>query len=189
MPAQKPASSLKNETSQDKADSSKREVRTLLEWKSPSRPFKWRETEYFKTLGATLFLVSVILLWVHEWLLIAAIGAYFFISYVLGRFPPEEVEHHITTQGIATGGKGYLWSELFDFWFTQTHGQSILNIAILPTGKLRFSGRLFILLGGQPEVRVKEILARYLSYREIPEKDWMEEAAGWLAQKIPLEKN
>lgn len=192
MPAQKPVGSLKNavvQTPQDKTGQPKTEVRTLLEWKSFSRPFKRRETEYFKTLGAVLFLISVLLLFFKEWLLIAAIGAFYFILYVFGRFPPEEIDHRITTQGITTGGRVYLWRELSDFWFTETHDQPILNVAILPTGKLRFSGRLFLLLGSQTEVRVKEILARYLPYREIPEKNWMDDAALWLSKKIPLEKS
>lgn len=167
----------------------KEEVRTLLEWKSPSRPFKMREREYFKTLGAVLFLVCVILLFFKEWLLIAAIGAFYFITYVLGRFPPEEVEHRITTQGITSGGRVYLWRELSDFWFTQTHGQPILNIEVFPTGRIRLSGRLLVLLGNQSQDKVKEILAKYLPYREIPEKNWMDNAATWLGQKIPLEKS
>lgn len=164
-------------------------VRTLLEWKSPSRPFKKRETEYFKTLGAILFLVCVILLFFKEWFLIAAIGAFYFIVYVFGRFPPEEVEHKITTQGITTGGRVYLWRELSDFWFTQSFGQTILNVEIFPTGRIRFSGRLLMLLGDQTEAKVKEILAKYLSYREIPEKNWMDNTAAWVSQKIPLEKS
>lgn len=177
-------SSLKNETEQ-----SKETVRTLLEWKSPVRPFKRRETEYFKTWSAALFLASVILLFIKEWLLIAAIWAFYFIMYVFGRFPPDETEHRVTTQGVTTGGRVYLWRELSDFWFTQHYGQTILNIAILPTGRLRFSGKILLLLGNQPEAKVKEILANYLPYLEIPEKNWMDDAVNWLAKKIPLEKS
>ena len=132
---------------------------------------------------------SVILLFFREWLLIAAIGAFYFVIYVLGRFPPEEAEHRITTQGVTTGGRAYLWRELSDFWFTQSHSQTILNVEILPTGRIRFSGRLFILLGSQPEAKVKEILAKYLPYLEIPEKNWADNAAAWLSKKIPLEKS
>jgi len=191
MSAQKQVSSLKTETEKiDKnATPPKGEVRTLLEWKSPSRPFKRKEKDYFKTLGAVLFLICVVLLFFREWLLISAIGAFYFITYVFGRFPPEEVGHKITTQGVITGGQVYLWRELSDFWFTQNYEQPILNVTVLPTGKLRLSGRLLILLGGQPEVKVKEALAKYLPYREIPEKTWVDNAAGWLSRKIPLEKS
>ncbi|MBI4100685.1 hypothetical protein HY439_03005 [Candidatus Microgenomates bacterium] len=182
--AQNQVSTLKENSGKEQE-----EVRTLLSWKANSRPFKERGKEYFKTLGAILFFVSVVLLFIKEWLLIGAIWAFFFITYVLSRVPPEDVEHKITTQGITTGGKVYLWRELSDFWFTQNHGQTVLNIDILPTGRVRFLGRLLILLGDQSETKVREILAKYLSYREIPEKNWMDNASGWLARKIPLEKS
>ncbi|MDP3998342.1 MAG: hypothetical protein Q8P89_01885 [bacterium] len=189
--ARSQASSLKNipgEMAGERIGQPQLEVRTLLGWKSPSRPFKKREKEFFKTLGAGLFLVSVVLLFFREWLLIAAIGSFYFITYAFGKIPPEEVEHKITTQGVTTSGRAYLWRELSDFWFTETHGQKILNVDILPTGRLRFSGRLFILLGEQPETKVKDALAKYLPYREIPDKHWMDSTADWLAKKIPLEK-
>lgn len=165
------------------------EVRTFLSWKSPSRPFKRRETEFFKTLGAILFLVSVVLLFFKEWLLIMAIGAFYFITYVLSRFPPEDIGHKITTQGITTDRRVYLWRELSDFWFTQSFSQTVLNVEVLPTGKFRLAGRLFILLGNEKEEKVKELLAQYLSYREIPEKNWLDDASAWLAKKVPLERN
>lgn len=192
MPAQNKVSSLKNESAKAvkvEVVSPQEPVKSLLEWESPTRPYKRKETEYFKTLGAILFLVCVILLFFKEWLLIAAIGAFYFITYVLGRFPPEEIKHKITTQGIITGDRVYLWRELSDFWFTQSHGQTILNVDVLPTGKIRLSGRVFILLGDQPEAKVKEIVAKYLPYREIPEKNWMDNTASWLSRKIPLEKS
>lgn len=183
----KQAGSLK--TNPEKTPAQAAEVRTLLEWKSPSRPFKKRETEFFKTLGAILFLVSVVLLFFKEWFLIMAIGAFYFIVYVLSRFPPEDVEHKITTQGITTGGRVYLWGELSDFWFTKSFGQTVLNVDVFPTGKFRLAGRLFILLGTEKEEKIKELLARYLPYREIPEKNWLDDASAWLAKKVPLEKS
>ena len=122
-------------------------------------------------------------------MLIATIWAFYFIIYVLGRFPPEEVNHKVTTQGITTGGRVYLWSELIDFWFTQSHGQKILNVETFPTGRLRLGGRLFLLLGDLAEEKVKEALVKYLPYREIPERNWMDNTAAWLSQKIPLEKS
>lgn len=156
---------------------------TLIIWRSPSRPFKKREKEFFTTIGAIVFLLAVILVFVKEFLLIGAIIALAFVAYVLATVPPEEVEHRITTEGLESAGHEYKWEELIAFWFGDKWGQPIL----LVTTKLRFPGRLVILLGGEDQAKVKEVLSKHLRFIEKPEKNWMDDAAKWLAEKVPLE--
>src|SRR3989344_2790499 len=76
-----------------------KEIKTLLNWRSPSRPFKKRSRDYFTTIAAIVFLIGVILLFIKEFLLIGVILALMFVSYVLATVPPEEVEHEISTEG------------------------------------------------------------------------------------------
>lgn len=177
MPAQKETSTLKTEKPKVV------ELKTLLSWKSPARPFKKRNREYFTTIGAIVFLLAVILLFLKEWLLIAVIIALMFVAYVLASIPPEEVEHKITTRGIVTGNRTYVWDDLSKFWFSQRWKQTILNVET----KLRFPGQLLLLLGDTNKDKVKEILGKYLSFEQ-PETTWMDNAAEWLAKKVPLEK-
>lgn len=161
-----------------------REIKTVLEWKSPSRPFKRRDREYFTTIAAIVFLLGVILLFLKEFLLIGVILAFMFVSYVLATVPPEETDHKVTTEGITTGGKSFLWNELKDFYFTQKWSSPILNV----NTKLKFPGRLIILLGNEEEKRIKEELGKYLSFRESPQITWMDKAADWLSKRVQLEK-
>ncbi|MCL5675748.1 MAG: hypothetical protein M1120_01325 [Patescibacteria group bacterium] len=161
-----------------------KEIKTVMVWKSASRPFKRRDREYFTTIAAIVFLLAVILLFLKEFLLIGVILAFMFVSYVLATVPPEEVDHKITTEGITTGGKSYLWTELKDFYFVQKWGSKILNI----NTKFKFPGRLIILLGSEEEKRIKEELGKYLSYRESAPITWMDNAADWLSQRVQLEK-
>lgn len=177
MPDQKETSTLKTEKPKVV------ELKTLLSWKSPARPFKKRDREYFTTIGAIVFLLAVILLFLKEWLLIAVIIALMFVAYVLASIPPEEVEHKITTRGIVTGNRTYAWDDLSKFWFSQRWKQTILNMET----KLRFPGQLLLLLGDTNKDKVKEILGKYLSFEQ-PETTWMDNAAEWLAKKVPLEK-
>lgn len=173
----------KHEVKEEQAQQPK-EIRTLMVWKSQSRPFKRRNRDYFTTIAAIVLLIGVILLFIKEFLLIGVILALMFVSYVLATVEPETVEHKISTEGITTGGKSYLWSEMKDFYFTTKWGQEILNI----NTKLKFPGRLLVLVGEADPKKLKEEIGKYVSFREEPVVTWMDKAADWLSKKVPLEK-
>ncbi len=155
----------------------------LLNWRSPSRPFKKREKEFFTTIGAIVFLLAVILVFIKEFLLIGAIVALAFVAYVLATVPPEEVEHQITSEGLDSAGHEYKWEELTGFWFAEKWGQPILLIQT----KMKFPGRLVILYSAPEQAKIKDNLSKYLKFFEQPEKNWMDDAAKWLSEKVPLE--
>lgn len=159
------------------------ELKTLLKWSAPSRPFKKRDREYYTTIAAIVFLLAVILLFLKEWLLIAVMVALMFVAYVLATVPPEVVEHELNTRGIVTGGKLYRWEDLARFWFTKKWQETILHLDT----KLKFPGRLMLLLGEVNEAKVKEIIQKRVQY-EVPEKTYIDRSAAWLSAKIPLEK-
>jgi len=159
-----------------------REVKTLLAWKAPVRVFKKRDREFWTTVASIAILVAIILFFIKEWLLIAAIIALIFVYYILSTVPPEEVEHQITTRGIRFAGKDFLWDELGRFWFSQRFEQKILNIET----RGRLPGRLELLLGPVEEGKIKEILVKYLS-EETPLPSFLDRASDWLSKKVPLE--
>lgn len=186
MPAQKPneTSTLKEEKPEDQRAQAVRPepLKTLLTWSAPERPFKKRSREYFTTIGAIVFLLAVILLFLKEWLLIAVMVALMFVSYIMSTVEPRKVEHEITNQGLVTGKRRYRWEELTRFWFSQKWGQKMLQVETFA----RFPGRLTMLLGETKEDEVKKILSDYLPLEE-PEKTWIDNASEWLSRRIPLE--
>ncbi len=154
----------------------------LLAWSSPSRLFKKRDKEYFTNVGAIVFLLVVILLFAREFLLIAAVVSIVFLIYVLSTVPPEEVEHRITNLGLESAGHFYRWNELVEFWFEEQWGQTMLILRPL------YGPRIIVLLGSQNQKKIRELLTKYIPFREVPEKTWVDNAASWLSDKIPLEK-
>lgn len=154
----------------------------LLVWNSPSRLFKRRDREYFTNIGAIVFLLTIILVFAREFLLIAAVLSIVFLIYVLSTVPPEDVKHRLTNLGIESAGHFYRWEELADFWFEEQWGQTIVTLRPV------FGPRILILLGAQDRTTVREIVARFIPYREHPDKTWVDNAANWITQKIPLEK-
>lgn len=154
-----------------------------LSWSSPSRLFKKRDKEYFTNIAAIVFLLSVILVFAREFVLIAAVLSIVFLIYVLSTVPPEEVKHEITNLGLESSGHFYRWEELVEFWFEQQWGQTLLVV------RHYFSPRLILLIKSEDKTKVREIIAKHIPFREIPEKSWVDNAASWLTQKIPLEKS
>jgi predicted DNA-binding transcriptional regulator len=77
----------------------------LYSWTAPSRPFKKRNREFYTTIATLVILLSVILLFAKEFLLIGVILSFGFVSYVLATVPPGKVSHRLTNKGIRTGEK------------------------------------------------------------------------------------
>ena len=158
-------------------------LKVLLEWQSPSRLFKRLSREKFATIGAIVFLVAIILVFLKEWFLIAVIVALVFFAYVLANVKPEEISHQITNKGVMTDGKSYFWGQLVSFWLEQKEGQETLFI----DGSDRFNFRLMILLGEKKVEELRKILVQYLP-EEKPQKTWIDKAGEWITRQIPLDK-
>ncbi len=153
-----------------------------LEWESPSRLFKKRDREYFTNIGAMVFFLSVILIFVKEFVLIAAVLSIVFLIYVLSTVPPEDIKHRITNLGIESAGHFYRWEDLSEFWFEEQWGQVMLVLRPFA------SPRVIILLGSQPKAKVREMITEFIPFREQPERSFVDNAARWITEKIPLEK-
>lgn len=163
--------------------SKKKESKTLLEWKAPVRVFKKRERKYFANWGLGILALGLVLIFFKQFLLLGAILALFFLSYALGTVPPEKINHKITTSGITSGGKSYLWKELRDFYFTEKYGVPILNVST----KMTFPARLILLLQGVEKKEVEDVLATYLPFREVPPSSLLDKAADFAATKLKLD--
>jgi len=112
---------------------------------------------------------------------VAVLSIVFFI-YVTSTVPPEDIEHKITNLGIESAGHYYRWEELFEFWFEGRWGQEMIVIRPL-AGSL-----ITILLGETKKEKVRELIASHIPFREEPQKSWVDNAATWLTEKIPLDK-
>lgn len=159
-----------------------RQLKVLFTWKAATRPFKKRDKEFWTTILAIIFLIVLILFFVKEWFLIAAIISLAFVFYVLSTVPPEEIEYRITNKGVAFEDKSYDWEFLWRFWFSDKYDQRILNIDT----RLNLPGRLLFVIKKEDEPKIKEILEKYLLNEEAP-PTFFDKASNWLAKKVPLE--
>jgi hypothetical protein len=156
----------------------------LLEWNAASRPFIKRTKEFYRTVGSIVFLFVVILFFVQEYLLIIAILSILFVSYVLSTVPPENLHNKITTLGIQTAEHFHKWEEMNAFWFDAKYGQKMLVVRLI----YGFPAHLQLLIPGLDETKLKQILSGKLPFQDKPERTFLDNAATWITQKIPLEK-
>lgn len=159
-----------------------RQLKILFSWKAPIRPFKRRDKDFWTTVVAIIFLLSLILFFVKEWMLIAAIISLAFVYYVLSTVPPEEIEYKITNKGIYFADKSYDWDFLWRFWFSDKYNDRLLNIDT----KISLPARLTFVIKKEDEKKIGEILEKYLLHEEAP-PSFLDKASAWLAKKIPLE--
>ena len=159
------------------------EVKTLLSWQAPSRPFRKKDRSYYTTSAILVILLILIAFLFHEFLLIGVLLALTFVAYVLAFVPPHHIGYRISTQGITIGEDFYFWHFLDAFWFKEKDGSKVLHIQT----RLRFPAQLMLVLGPNDEERVKKIIARFLPFVEVPYKSWMEKWSESLQKHFPLE--
>lgn len=155
----------------------------LLSWKSPSHPFKKRDRIFYQTVAAMTFLLVVIVFFLHEFMLMAAILAIAFLVYVISTVPPIEVEHKIMPLGFDNAGRLFHWQELYSFWFDERWGYKMIVIQT----RLPFPAQIRVVLSGVDQDKVKEIVGKYLLFHAKPQKSWTDNLSDWISQKIPLE--
>lgn len=160
-----------------------KELKVLYSWIAPERSFKRRDKEFWTTVISIVVLVGLILFFVKEWFLIAAIISLVFVYYVLSTVEPEEMEYKITNRGIIYAGATYPYEAISQFWFSEKYGQRTVNFELRGTGLI---GRITILIGKGDEKTIKEMLLKYLIEEEI-KPGFLDRAADWIQKKVPLE--
>lgn len=159
------------------------EEKVLIEWKAPERLHRTRSKEFFTTIGAFVFLLSIIALFFKEVLLMVTIWAFAFVSIAMSKTPPATISYSITTRGLKIGNNKYRFSELLRFWIEERLGKAILYIDTFRP----FPGRLALILDKSIEAKAKTILVKKIPYDK-PESTFVDKAGKWISEKIPLEE-
>jgi len=159
------------------------EAKSIIVWKSAVRVFKSRSQKYFVkvALYGLIFILAAIAF--GEYFLVGVILAVMFMVYVLATHAPETIEHKITSMGITTGGRAFLWEELDSFWFDKKGDDRLLVIQT----KLRFPTRLIILLTTVSERAILDLVEKHLHYHPGPVHTLFDKWANYLQEKISLE--
>jgi hypothetical protein len=161
----------------------------LLEWIADSRVTWRRSKEYYSSLAVIVLLISLILFFAGQTLLIFVVLAFLFISYVLSTVKAESVQHQITTYGLRYRSEKLIyWTEMRRFWVRDNHG--IIEIHIEAPTEL--ANELILLpanaLSPTPLTAqdIVDLLGRYLPFEE-PLPSQLDRWVMWVQEKFPLE--
>lgn len=159
------------------------EVKTLLEWTAPGRPFKKRGKSYYATSLLIMLFIEVILFLFSQYLLMLVVVSLVFVAFALATVPPHDFHYRISTEGVFIEDHFALWEELYDFYFKKVYGIEVLHIR----SRTFLPGEFTLTLGTLTEEQVKKVILPYLPFREYIHPTFMEKAANWLAKTFPLE--
>ncbi len=160
------------------------EIKTLLSWEAPSRPYRKKDRSYFTTIAVIVILLILIVLLVKDFLLIAVLLSLTFVTYVLALVPPNNIKYRVSTQGVIIGEDFYFWHYLDSFWFKEKEGGKVLIIET----RLRFPAQLMLVLTSeQNEEDIKKVVAKFLPFHEMPHKTLLDKWAEGLQKHFPLE--
>ncbi len=159
------------------------EIKTLMEWVAPARPFRAKDKSYYIVVGIIVVLLSLIAVLASEFLMIGVFLAIAFVVYVLAYVPPNDVKYKISTQGITIGEHFYFWHELDSFWFKERDGHQVVFIQTY----FMFPAQLMLVLKEVEPEEVKKLIARFLPFHEIPRTTFIERWGEKLQKHLSLE--
>lgn len=154
-------------------------------WRAPLRPYKKQSSLILKFYLTVAFLLSLIVFFFGDKILIIPIWALVFIFYVLTITPPPNVENKITTFGIDAAGVTLRWEMLSHFYFGKRFGFYTLTVV----SQSPYFYHLYLVV---PTEEIKKqlitILSAHLLYQETPQKTITDKMLDWVSILIPDEE-
>ncbi len=156
----------------------------LYEWDAPERSYQKKDKDFWITAIALLILVSVILFFVKEFLLIVALISILFLYYVLSTVPPQMIHMKISNKAVYFGEVRYLLGDLENFCFKK----NLSSEQILFGTMLRFPRQIAMVIDETDKETIKSIVEKRIPYVENPPA-FIDKLTKWFADRLPLDKN
>jgi hypothetical protein len=157
-------------------------VQRLFSWKAPLRAYKKRSRNILRFYLALSLLVSLIVFFFGDRILLIPILTLLFLFYVLTITPPPEVEHIITTFGIETAGITLRWEFLSHFYYTKKFGFDMVTVVSYAP---YFYHAYLVIPNDEVKKKVTSYLSRHLMYMEKAPRNFTDKAIDFLSKLIP----
>lgn len=157
----------------------------VFSWRAPLRPYKKQTGMIIRFYLAVAFLLSAIMFFFGDKILLIPIWAIVFLFYVLTITPPPEVENKITTFGIDAAGVTLRWEVLSHFYFGKRFGFYTLTVV---SQAPYFYHAYLVVPNEDIKKRLIGLLSPHLVYQEKPQKTITDKLVDFLSALIPDEK-
>lgn len=170
------------EPSKEHEHDSSHNPQTILHWKAPIRAYKKQGAHIIRFYLALALLLSLLVIFFGDSLLLIPIWAVLFLFYVLTVTPAPEIEHKVTKFGLESADITIRWEVLSHFYFSKRFDYIILTVVSHPP----FNTHLYFVIPSE-ELKQKliSILSEHLVYKEKPNRTFTEKATDWLAKLVP----
>ncbi len=156
----------------------------IYTWKAPLRPFKKRSVLILRFYIAVALLLSLIVFFFGDRILLVPIWALLFLFYSLTITPPPEVENKITRFGIESAGVTMRWDTLSHFYFGSRFGLDTLTVV----GRAPYFYHAYMVIPTKDIKKdVVSLLSEHLIYQEKPNKTVTDKMVDWLSSLVPEE--
>ncbi len=157
----------------------------VFSWTAPLRPYKKRSGIILRFYIAVALLLSLIVFFFGDKILLIPIWSLLFLFYVLTITPPPDVENKITKFGIESAGVTLRWESLSHFYFSKRFGYDVLTVV----GHAPYYFHAFLVV---PNNEIKQklifILSEHLIYQEKPQRTVTDKMIDWLSSLVPDEE-
>lgn len=154
----------------------------IYSWKAPLRAYKKRPAGVLRFYIAVSLLLSLIVFFFGDKILVLPIWAVMFLFYVLTITPPPEVENKISRFGIETAGNTFRWDFLSHFYFVRKFDYHVLIIVSVAP----FYYHLCLVVKDEKTLHeLVKILSEHLIYQEHPQKTFTDKLTEWLTKLMP----
>lgn len=155
---------------------------TLIAWKAPLRPYKRKGKKTLRFFLAVAFLLSVIIFFFGDPILLLPVWAGVFLFYILTITPPPLIESKITKFGVETAGVTMRWEVLDYFFFTERWGYDVLTL--VTHAPYRFQAYI-VLPDKETKRKVATFLGEHLMFESKPLRTLSDRLVDILAYLIP----
>jgi hypothetical protein len=151
-------------------------------WRAPLRAYKQRPAGVLRFYIAVSLLLSLIVFFFGDKILVLPIWAVMFLFYVLTITPPPEIDNKITKFGIETAGNTFRWDFLSHFYFIKKFDYHVLVIVSVAP----FYYHLYLVVKDEQTLHdLIKVLSEHLIFQEHPQKTFIDKLTEWLTKLMP----
>ena len=154
----------------------------IYHWRSPMRVYKKRGKNVVRFFLAVAILLSTIIFFFGDTILLIPIWAALFLFYTLTITPPPDIEHKITKFGIESADLAARWEDLSHFYFIKRFNYDILVIVSHPPANYHF---YLVIPHDEVKGELMTLLGEHLIYVEKPSRTIVDKAIDAMLKLVP----
>lgn len=154
----------------------------IFSWQAPLRPYKKRGKNVLRFYIALALLLSVIVYFFGDRILLIPIWSLLFLFYVLTITPPPIVENKISKFGIETAGVTLRWEVLSHFYFIKRFNYDV--VTVVSNGPYYLHSYM-VIPDEDIKTKVMKTLSEHILFQEKPQRTFTDRMIDLLSHLIP----